>query len=161
MFDPTGPELVEVLAAGGALVSGELLPSLSTSEAQQLEIALLNIGSRIVRSPERMDGWEEAYNAFVQAFHKHEARLSSRQLQLDLPNMLFTFALRSSWIPHLLLVADTPELSDITSPNHVHGEAYCAKPDHRGFVVVTTKQSIDWFKDRIRPAVLGMERQSH
>lgn len=153
LSDPTGPELVEVLAAGGWPVSAEPLPDLSMSDRQELELALLKIGATIARSPERMDGWEEAYSAFAEAFQKHGARLSSRQAQLDLPNMLFNFALKSGWIPHLIVVADTPELSDITSPKRVRSKAYCAKPDHRGFVVVGTKQSVDWFHARIQPAV--------
>jgi hypothetical protein len=153
LFDPTGPELVEVLAAGGWPVSGEPLPDLSMSERHELELALLKIGPTIARSPERMDGWEEAYSAFVEAFQKHGAKLSTRQTQLDLPNMLFNFALKSGWIPHLILVADTPELCDITSPKRAPGDAYCAKPDHRGFVVVGRKQSVDWFHARIQPAV--------
>ena len=111
-----------------------------------------------------MDGWEDAYNAFAEAFQRHGAQLSSRQTRLDLLNMLFNFALKSGWIPHLVLAGDTPELSDIISPKRVHGPAYCAKPDHRGVVVVGTKQSVDWFHARIQPAVTewnakALERQ--
>jgi hypothetical protein len=68
LSDPTGPELVEVLAAGGWPVSAEPLPDLSMSDRQELELALLKIGATIARSPERMDGWEEAYSAFAEAF---------------------------------------------------------------------------------------------
>ena len=100
LVDPTGPELLERLVAGGWPVSGEPLPDLSTSEKQQLELALLRIGVKIFRSPERMDGWDEAYNAFAEAFQANGAKLSSRQTRFDLPNMLFNFALKNGWIPH-------------------------------------------------------------
>jgi hypothetical protein len=153
LVDPTEPELLEMLAADGWPVSGEPLPDLSTPEKQELEAALLKIGAKIFRSPERLDGWEEAYSAFAEAFQANGAKLSSCQVRLDLLNMLFNFALRTGWITHLIVVADTPELSDITSPKRVDGKAYCAKPDHRGFVVVGKKQSVDWFHARIQPAV--------
>jgi hypothetical protein len=153
LVDPTGPELLERLVAGGWPVSGEPLPDLSTPEKQELEVGLLKIGAKIFRSPERLDGWEEAYSALAEAFQANGAKLSSRQTIFDLPNMLFNFALKNGWIPHLVLVADTPELSDITSPQRVDSKAYCAKPDHRGVVIVGTKQSVDWFHARIQPAV--------
>ena len=123
------------------------------SEQQELELLLLKIGVKIFRSPDHLEGWEDAYNAFAGAFQGYGAHLTSRQTQLDLPNMLFNFALRSGWIPHLIVV-DTSRLPDLTSAQRAPGKAYCAKPDHRGFVVVGTKQSVDWFKDRIRPAVM-------
>jgi len=146
--------MVEVLMAGGSRVSGEPLPELSATTKADLEIQLQRIGIKIARSPERLDGWEDAYNAFVEAFERRGGRLSPRQIELDLPNMLFNFALKNDWFPHLTLLAKIPGLYDITSPNRFPQEAFCVKTDHKGVVVVGKRESLDWFKDRIRPGVM-------
>src|SRR5713226_2275393 len=138
--------MVEVLIAGGSRISGEPLPELSVSFKAELELQLQRIGVKIVRSPERLDGWEDAYNAFAEAFVKQGVQLSSRQIEIDLPNMLFNFALRDGWLPHLTLIAKGSEPPDITSPKRIDADAFCTKADRKGTVVVGKKQSLDWFK---------------
>jgi len=67
-FDPDPHEIVEVLMAGDSTVSGEPLPELPSSSIAELERQLQLIGVKIVRSPGRLEGWEDAYNAFAEAF---------------------------------------------------------------------------------------------
>lgn len=134
-------------------VSGEPLPELSPSTKAALELQLQRLGVTIVRSKDRLEGWEDAYNALAEAFVKEGGKLSNLQLEIDLPNILFNFAARDGWFLHLKLLARAPYLPDITSPKRMVPPDTFAKRDHRGIVIFSTKQSWEWFKDRIRPAV--------
>jgi hypothetical protein len=138
----------------GTWVSGEALPELPLPVRQELESQLKRIGIEVVRSIDRLNGWEKAYNAFAECFESHGAKLTERQTQLDLPAMVFNFALKHDWFPHLARLVTPDEMPDLTSPKRVLTEAFSVKPDSRGLLTRTQKECLDWFKDRIRPAVL-------
>src|ERR1019366_342621 len=130
LFDPTLSDLLIMRhKSGGSPVSGEPLPELPPQAKAELELQLQRTGVTIMRSADRLDGWEAAFNAFAECFEKQGAHLSPGQLQLDLPNMLFNFALKNQWIPNLVILLSGHDLPDLTSPQGLPGEAFCAKTD--------------------------------
>jgi hypothetical protein len=153
LFDPDPHELA-LLIHEGTWVSGEALPELPLPVRQELERKLKRIGIEVVRSTDRLNGWEKAYNAFAECFESHGAKLTERQTQLDLPAMVFNFALKHDWFSHLARLVTPDEMPDLTSPKRVPTEAFSLKPDSRGLLTRTQKECLDWFKARLRPAVL-------
>ena len=152
--DPGSPEMVEFMMGGGSITSGEPLPELSSSATHELDQRLRLLSLRIFRSPGRMEGWEDAYNAFAEAFTNHGAQLTERQIQIDLPNMLFNCAVVNNWFQHLTLLAKPHELPSLTSPKRMGPDGFCQKSNTQGLKQFSRKLSRDWFYDRIRPAVI-------
>src|SRR5262249_38103478 len=76
-------------------------------------------------------------------------------LCLDIPNMLFNFALVSSWFPHLSSMLAEHELPALTSPCRLDSSRFSNKSRNPGYRYdVSVEKSLNWFRDRIRPAVM-------
>ncbi len=134
--------------------SGEPFPEPSYTLKKQLEAELMRIGAKMARSGDKQAGFEEAYTAFAETFHRIGATLSESLLQIDIPNMLFNFAVKSGWFPHLGLATDASELVDITSAKRIAHDRLSLKGGLAGLTAPDKRTSIGWFKNQIRPAVL-------
>lgn len=149
LFDPLPGESahIEFMQAGGSPVSGEPLPSLRAKAVADLESKLRVIAIRIARSTDRSDGWEDAYNTLAEALSA-SGKLTERQLAYDLPNVIFNYAVRNGWFPYLVPLSK--ESKGLLNPNRLDEDGYC----ERSRSPMTKQESLAWFKDRIRPAVM-------
>src|SRR5262249_27054752 len=118
------------------------------------EAELMRIGAKMARSDDKQAGFEEAYSAFAETFHRIGATLTESLLQIDIPNMLFNFAVKSGWFPHLGLRTDASDLVDITSSRRIAHNELSVKGGLGGLTAPDKRTSIGWFKSQIRPAVL-------
>jgi len=150
-FDPNQHEHHEDGDFVGSVESGEPLPKLPGTVKAELIARLYRIGAKVLRSADRRDGWVDAYNAFAEAFTKH-GKLTPRQYEDDIPNMVFNFALKYDWFPHLKYVGFTDPAID--EPKRLGGPHLWAKADGSGVENVSVRQSIEWFNERLRPALI-------
>ncbi len=154
LFDPqNSKEILDVLLSDRTQGSGETVREPSHTLKKQLEAELLRIGAKMARSGDKQAGFEEAYSAFADTFQQIGATLTESLLQIDIPNMLFNFALKSGWFPHLGCV-DRAEVLNITSPKRINHDDLSVRGGVGGLTVPDKRQSIGWFKDQIRPAIL-------
>ncbi len=147
-FDPDPKEHDEDGDYVESVESGEPLPELPDQGKLELTARLYRIGARVFRSADHRDGWEDAYNAFAEAFERH-GKLTPRQYEYDLPNMVFNFALKYDWFPHLKYVGFTDPAID--EPRRLGGPHLWLKADDS---VESVSQSIEWFNERLRPALI-------
>lgn len=153
LFDPnTSEERLQQLATGGWWNgSGQPIPPFPDLEVRHLEDELLTIGLKVIGSPDRASGWDDAYAAFVNAFLRTGATLTQPLLHVDIPNMLFNFGLRNGWFPHLTILEETKP-GHLLAPKRIPiGEFATTGPVFSE--VHNKRQQLGWFKDRIRNAV--------
>jgi hypothetical protein len=155
LFDPQGQkEILDTLLHDRTQGSGEAIIELPYATKKHLEAELLKIGAKIAQTGDKQAGFEEAYSAFAETFHGNGAPLAEGLLQVDIPNMLFNYAVRNGWFPNLGSLADHSELSDITSPKRIAHEKLAVRGGLGGLTAPGKQESIGWFKDQVRPAVL-------
>ena len=153
LFDPnTTEELVQQLANDGWWNgSGQPIPPFPDLETRHLEDELLKIGLTVIGSADRASGWEDAYAAFVNAFLRTGAPLTEALLHIDIPNMLFNFALKNGWFPHLTILKES-EPGHLLAPKRIPiTEFVTTGPIFHE--VHNKRQQLGWFRDRIRLAV--------
>ncbi len=153
-FDPNKHEHDEDGDFVGSVESGEPLPELPDQAKLELIARVYRIGARILRSADRRDGWEDAYNAFAESFERH-GKLTPKQYEYDLPNMVFNFALKFDWFPHLKYVGFRDPAVD--EPRRLGGPHLWLKADD---AVESVSQSIEWFNERLRPALIERRANS-
>jgi hypothetical protein len=157
LFDPstTNDEsrLFEYGPDGSA--SGEHIPKLPAARKVELTRRLLKAGVRIARSPNHEDGWEEAYTAFAEELRQAGGKLTEPLLSMDIPNMLFNFALTHSWFPHLTAMLTHSDVPEITFPTRMTSDVFSNRNrSGRQVSELSKEQSLSWYRDRIRPAVM-------
>jgi hypothetical protein len=130
------------------------VPQLSDAGTRALEADLEKSGLKIIRSPDRDSGWEDAYAAFANAFLRTGATLTASLLHIDIPNMLFNFSLRNGWFPHLTLLTEGGVPSHLLSPKRVPIEHFATTGGSVFKEVHNKQQQLGWYRERIRPAVL-------
>ncbi len=135
--------------------SGEAIPELPEACEEELRRRLLNAGLKIARSPSHDDGWEDAYSAFAEALQQAGCVLTEPILSLDIPNMLFNFALVNSWFPHLTSMLSDYEVPELTFPARLDSSMFSNKSRDPGYRYEKTKEeSLKEFRRVIRPAVM-------
>lgn len=155
LFDPETPEeRLDQLCRDASGGSGEPVPELPQKTKVHLEAELLRIAAKMSRASTHQEGFEEAYGVFADAFHQSGVALTEPLLHLDIPNMLFNFAARHGWFPHLTSLVEKSEIPDITSPNRIAYEKLGTKGGVGGLTAPDKRESFIWFKNNIRPAVL-------
>ena len=73
-------------------------------------------------------------------------------LHLDIPNMLFNIALKGGWFPGLTLLTD--QSAPLLSPQRFPIDEIAATHGSVLTKVENRRQQLDWYRNRIRPAVL-------
>jgi hypothetical protein len=155
LFDPQSPKQQMDALDRKFRKPREPLVQLSAAVKKQLEAELLRIWARAEESGNSQEGFDQAYSAFAETFHRSGAPLTDMLLEVDMPNMVFNFAVRNGWFPHLRSLVPQNEARNITLrariPDHLLRET---SGRQRGVTPPPIRQSILWFKKQIRPAVL-------
>jgi hypothetical protein len=132
--------------------SHEGVPPIPRVVAQRLLVALVQISSGVLgttrQASDLIAALDKAYSLFAQAFVDNNYALTPGLLEVDLPNMVFNFALRENWFPSVVLHGDKSQDYELLSPT--------LYPIDRILPAVFTaksEQTIGWFRKAILPSV--------
>lgn len=133
--------------------SHEPIPALPTIAQQRLMSALFKVSSTLLGTrrepPDQVIAFDSAYTVFATTFVDNGAVLTPGLLELDIPNMVFNFALHEDWFPSVGLDGDKAEGYELLSPRRYPIERIFS----RGFTY-TAGATIGWFANRaIQPSI--------
>ena len=132
--------------------SHEGVPPIPRVAAQRLLSGLVRISSGVLGTTRQVSdliaALDKAYSLFAQAFVDNNYALTPGLLEVDLPNMVFNFAIRENWFPSVVLLGDKSQDYELLSPR--------LYPIDRILPAVFTAKSeetIEWFRKAILPSV--------
>jgi hypothetical protein len=132
--------------------SHEPIPVLPIIAQQRLMIGLLAVSSTLggtTKEPSDLtEAFEAAYSLFASSFVENGATLTPGLLELDIPNMVFNFALHEDWFTSVRLHGDRSEGYELLGPRRY--------PIGRILSRVFTVQSgatVGWFTKAVQPSI--------
>jgi hypothetical protein len=132
--------------------SHEPIPSLPTIAQQRLMIDLTGVSGTLLgtkKEPaDQVVAFDAAYTAFASAFVDNGALLTPGLLELDIPNMVFNFALHEDWFTSVGLYGDKSEGYELLSPKRYPKERILSR-----VFAVHASATVGWFTKAIQPSV--------
>jgi len=132
--------------------SHEPIPPVPIITQQRLMIDLMKVSSTLLGTkkepPDQIIAFDAAYSVFATTFIDNGAVLTPALLELDIPNMVFNFALHEDWFPSVGLAGEKSEGYELLSPKRYPIERICSR-----VLMYTAGATIGWFTKAIQPSI--------
>jgi hypothetical protein len=132
--------------------SHEQIPSVPIIAQQRLMMDLLAVSSTLASTTKEpsdlTEAFESAYSLFASSFVENGATLTPGLLELDIPNMVFNFALHEDWFTSVRLHGDKSEGYELLGPRRYPIGRILSR-----VFAVRSGATVGWFTKAVQPSI--------